>query len=157
MSLTTARLCAIAGVSRDALNKIMDPDRGGLASPIPPTQPGAARLFTRENGLEVAFIAALGRAGMVSYTARAFAAAWVEKAAACRLERYWTWNPRDDQGLGAAHLQLEYTDPIPYPDLAFMLADSGPEEPSRPAAELVTVDRMEIVRHVDACLAADLT
>jgi hypothetical protein len=155
MTLTTARLCAVAAISRDALNKIMDPDRGGLRTAIPPTAPGAARGFTRENGLEVAFIAALGRAGVVSRGARAFAAEWVAKAAAGRLERYWTCNPGAARGLEAAAAHLEYTEPIPYPDLAFMLADGGPGEPRASAAGLVTIDRHELVRRVDACLDSD--
>ena len=48
MPLTTARLTAIAGISRDALNKIMAPERGGLRSPIAYTIPGATRIFSRE-------------------------------------------------------------------------------------------------------------
>jgi hypothetical protein len=155
MTLTTARLCAVAAITRDALNKIMDADRGGLRSAIPPAAPGAARLFTRETGLEVAFIAALGRAGVASRLARDFAAEWVAKAAAGRLERYWTYNPGGGGERDASVAHLEYTEPIPYPDLAFMLADSGPEDAHAPAAGLVTLDRQELVRRVDACLATE--
>ena len=153
MPLTTARLCAVAGISRDALNKIMDPQRGGLRTPIPAPESGAARLFSRSAGLEVAFVVALGQAGMLSLAARALAAEWVEKASVGRLERYWTWNPRAGATSGGGPAHLEYTDPIPYPDLAFMLADGEPGASLGCAAALVTRDRHEIVRRIDSCLA----
>jgi hypothetical protein len=147
MPLTTARLTALAGISRDALNKIMAPERGGLRTEIPYTIPGAARIFSRETGLEVAFIAALGRVGMAATEARRLSYTWVEKALAGQLSDYWAWNP----GRGAAG-QIEFDQVIPHPDLAFMLGDSGPDEPGRPAAAVVVIDRGEIVRRIDEAL-----
>ena len=149
MPLTTARLTAIAGVSRDALNKIMAPERGGLRTPVPYTIPGAARVFTRETGLEVAFIVALVRVGMAAAEARKLSYTWVGKALAGELADYWAWNPGRGPAEGA---QLEFAQAIPHADLAFMLADSGPDDPGRPAASLVLVDRGEIVRRIDEAL-----
>ena len=149
MPLTTTRLTAIAGVSRDALNKIMASERGGLGTEIPYTIPGAARTFTRDNGLEVAFIAALGRVGMTSAEARKLSYTWVERSRAGQLATYWAWNPgaRDPDAC-----QLEFGEAIPHPDLAFMLADSGPDDPGQPAAAVVVIDRGEIVRRIEAAL-----
>jgi hypothetical protein len=149
MPLTTARLTAIAGISRDALNKIMAPERGGLRTPVSYTIPGAARIFSRETGLEVAFIAALGRVGMAAAEARKISYTWVGKALQGELADYWAWNPGQGDSEGA---QLEFAQAIPHADLAFMLADSGPDDPGRPAAAVVLIDRGEIVRRVDEAL-----
>ena len=152
MTLTTARLIAIAGTTRDALNKIMDPARGGLRTPVPATLPGVARTFSRENGLEVAFIVALGRVGIPSVLARHFAYAWVEKDRVEQLAPYWAWNPRTDASADPELSQLEFSQDIPFVDLAFMLADSGPSETALPAASLVAIDRAEIVRRIAAAI-----
>ena len=149
MPLTTARLTAIAGVSRDALNKIMAPDRGGLRTAVAYTIPGAARIFSRDTGLEVAFIAALTRVGMTAAAARNLSYTWVGKAQAGDLADYWAWNPGQGVAEGA---QLEFTQAIPHGDLAFMLADSGPDDPGRPAASVVVIDRGEIVRRIDEAM-----
>ena len=149
MPLTTARLTAIAGISRDALNKMMAPDRGGLRTEISYTIPGAARVFSRPAGLEVAFLAALGRVGMSAAKARPLSYTWVEKAEAGVLSDYWAWNPgRGDQG----DAQLEFSETIPHPDLAFMLSDAGADDAGRPAAAVVLIDRGEIVRRIDEAL-----
>jgi len=152
MTLITARLTELAGTTRDALNKIMDPERGGLRTAVPATNPGVPRTFTRENGLEIAFIVALGHVGIPSALARRFAYAWVEKERAEQLAPYWAWNPRAGPDADPALCQLEFSQDIPFVDLAFMLADSGPEEPAAPAASLVTIDRAEIVRRISAAV-----
>jgi hypothetical protein len=147
-------MTAIAGTTRDALNKIMDPARGGLRTPVPAAPPGTPRIFSRENGLEIVFILALGNVGMPSSLARRFAYAWVERVQSSQLTPYWAWNPRASARFGPEACQLEFADPIPFQDLAFMLSDGGPGEFDQPAATLVVIDRKELVTRVDAAVAS---
>ena len=97
----------------------------------------------------MAFVAALGRVGMAASDARRISYTWVERERAGQLASYWAWNPA---GAGTGACQLEFGEVIPHADLAFMLADSGPDDPGRPAASIVLIDRGEIVRRIDEAL-----
>lgn len=110
--------------------------RGGFASTFRPTTPGKARVMSRANALELAFLSAFVKSGVRFSTALAYAAAYLrqDKAGAVREWIYF------DVTLGAEHAEGSNT-----LDAALLADLAGKSIP--PA--LVIIQTGEIVRRID--------
>jgi hypothetical protein len=156
LARTMAKVAAASGLSRDTINKWME--RRVLSTPISATTNGVARIFTRENALEIAFTGALARTGTDPELGAAMARAWIEEEKLGRLPRYWAMNPllpsrsvfRDlsfEGDMSVGGLAMSLSDEEEGEQVA---SDAGPDQtPPALASALVVIDRSEIVRRID--------
>lgn len=92
MPLRMSDVSNISGATRDTINKWIE--RGVLETEIPTTSAGVAREFTRENAVEIAFLAALVNGGIDPTSAKGFVATWMAQELEGDLKRYFYFNPR---------------------------------------------------------------
>lgn len=110
--------------------------RGGLSTNVKTTTPGKARMMSRANALELAFLFAFVKVGVKLSTAFAFAAMYVRQDKNGKI-REWVYF---DLASGAGH--AKGTDDLSAANLVELAAKSNP-----PA--LVIIQSGEIVRRID--------
>lgn len=162
-----ARLMQIAeaaGTSYDFIDSLIR--RKLLMTPLGEAGPGVARVFTRENALEIAFIAALVSIGHAPMVAAAIAGEWLSLHARGALAGWWVQNRVSGKALFLKSALGKITVPQLFED--GLLADNDGEgalasecddeheSPAdyRPATRIAIIHVAEIVDRVDTLFDA---
>jgi hypothetical protein len=150
--LTMRELVALSGASRDAINGWL-PE---MTSDAPSTTQGVTREFTRENGLEICFVAALSRAKQPLRHCFVAARAWLDMESTGSLPAFWAWNSLAPivEGTTIKGLRISKgkmpVEAIFY-DLAEPVASWGPSDGEATKPNMVSIIPLaDIVRKVDA-------
>jgi hypothetical protein len=157
----------LAACTRDDFNNWRR--RGIYRSSLPETRKGVPQELGRNNALELAFLAAIIRAGFDPLDAKIEVSRWIKELSAGKLAPAWVANPRRKRTSTAAALGLgfgTFNETNIYAVAGISgLNDAGPgdesgwndEAPKQvpPAAVLVFVNRAEIIRRIDNLFTAD--
>ncbi len=155
-SLSLQSVLAAARCNRDDFNNWNR--RGILNTRVTKTTTGVARTMTRENALELAFLAALTQSGFEPQFASVEVKRWLDFETRDALPRYWFCNPRSKKlplsGEWRRVASFQHLSEINLRALLKQLGDApeGDEPKGLSASTLIFIDRGEIVRRVDALL-----
>lgn len=143
-----------AAVDRNSFNDwmgIVRPSARALRTKFRKTSPGVARELSRENALEIGFVAALVRAGLHPVDAAKLAGAWIEEEKAGTLHPLFALNPVTGQGLAFSDSNIGFF------DFRAALSDddaagyAGEEKPAtKYATQINIIDRSQIVADMQA-------
>jgi len=152
MPATLTQVLAAADWSRDDFNNWKR--RIGFSTKMPETSPGVAQEFSRENALEVAYLAALSKTGFEPYICNLRVEQWLRDEKRGKLPGGWASNPQSVERSG---LPLRNFAKADVGRLAVGLPNVQPTAPmpnasrnSKPATVLVLIDLAEITRRIDA-------
>jgi DNA-binding transcriptional ArsR family regulator len=161
MLATLTQVLGIANWSRDDFNNWKR--RADFWTDMPPTTPGVAQELSRENALEVAFLAAVAEVGADPYYGtRLEVLRWLREEKSGKLTPAWAANPqaarakalKGGQPIGQGFRNFAEAN---VGKLALNLRDEPTQIPrqgkagheTKPATVLVLIDRAEIVRRID--------
>ena len=154
MPATLTKVLAAANWSRDDFNNWKR--RVGFSTDMPETSPGVAQELSRENALEVAYLAALSKTGAEPYNAKLRVEQWLREEKRGKLPGAWAANPQSLEAAAAYGLPVRNFAKADLAKLSGSLPRVLPNSPipnasrhSKPATVLVLIDLAEITRRVD--------
>lgn len=142
--VTRQGVADVAGCSAEFVSNCVN--RGVLLTELAATTAGAARDFSLDNTLEIAFIAALVAIGYSPIDAAVKAAEWRALDAEGKLAGYWVENARTRQGVLMSKAPKDLT------ALAATFQDRSGRH-YEPATALAIINVREIVKRVEALFA----
>lgn len=144
MAPTRQEVADVAGCSAEFVSNLVH--RDVLMTELAPTTAGAARDFSFDNALEIAFIAALAAIGYSPIDAAVKAAEWRALEAEGKLAAWWVENARTRQG------SLMSRAPKDLAALAATFQDRSGRHYEH-ATALAIINVREIVKRVEALFA----
>jgi hypothetical protein len=156
MAVTLTQVLRVAKWSRDDFNNWKR--RVGFSTKMQETSPGVAQELSRQNALEVAFLAAISNTGAAPYNSKLRVEQWLREEKRGKLPEGWAANPQSLEALAAYGVPIRNFAKADAGKLALNLPDAQPNRPklpnsmyeSKPATVLVLIDLAEIVRRIDA-------
>jgi len=154
MPATLTKVLAAANWSRDDFNNWKR--RVGFSTDMPETSPGVAQELSRENALEVAYLAALSKTGAEPFNAKLRVEQWLRAEKRGKLSGGWAANPQSREAAAAYGQPFRNFAKADVGKLSVSLPNVLPNAPipnasrdSKPATILVLIDLAEITRRID--------